>query len=69
MEEDEAVDEAVKEEEEEDPPSISVKCLIQQNEVTLAGKTKTARLSTTSHCFSGLLLLSLQTRACIIRTG
>lgn len=64
MEEDEAVG---VEEEEEDPPSISVKCLIQQNEVTLAGKTKTARLCATSHCFSCLLLLSLQTR--IIRTG
>lgn len=32
----------------EDPPSISVKCLIQQKEVTLARKTKTAWLSPAS---------------------
>lgn len=32
----------------EDPPSISVKRLIQQKEVTLARKTKTARLSPAS---------------------
>lgn len=68
MEEEDEEKEEEGDEEGEDPPSITEKCLIQQNEVTLARKTKTARLGAASHCFF-LFLLLLQAHQSIRRTG